>query len=85
MGRVIAMMMEQEENFEDKSLNIVDECKTWHQFSSRMEGHMDLVNHMALDDVISMLTNIWVEHQETIAKEAYSGMVKEVKWEPKDE
>ena len=45
---------------------------------------MDLVNHMALDDVINMLTKIWVEHQEMLAKEAYSGMVKEVKWEPKD-
>ena len=85
MGRVKAMMMEQEENFEDKALNIVDECETWHQFSSRMESHMNLVDHMGMDDVISMLTNIWVEHQETIAKEAYSGMVKEVKWEPKDE
>ena len=85
MGRVKAMMMEQEENFEDKALNIVDECETWHQFSSRMEGYMDLVNHMALDDVINMLTKIWVEHQEMLAKEAYSGMVKEVKWEPKDE
>ncbi len=84
MGRVKAMMMEQEENFEDKALNIVDSCETWHQFSSQMEGYMDLVNHMALDDVISMLTKIWVEHQETLAKEAYSGMVKEVKWEPKD-
>ena len=84
MGRVKAMMLEQEENFEDKALNIVDECETWHQFSSRMESHMNLVDHMGMDDVISMLTNIWVEHQETIAKEAYSGMVKEVKWEPKD-
>ena len=51
----------------------------------RMEGYMNLVNHMALDDVINMLAEIWGEHQETIAKEAYSGMVKEVKWEPKDE
>jgi len=85
MGRVKAMAMELEERFAEKALDIVDECETWHQFSSRMEGYMDLVNHMALDDVISMLTNIWVEHQETIAKEAYSGMVKEVKWEPKDE
>lgn len=84
MGRVKAMMMEQEENFEDKALNIVDECETWHQFSSRMESHMNLVDHMGMDDVISMLTNIWVEHQEMLAKEAYSGMVKEVKWEPKD-
>ena len=82
MGRVKAMMMEQEENFEDKALNIVDDCETWHQFSSQMEGHMDLVNHMGLDDVISMLTKIWVEHQETIAKEAYSGMVKSVEWVP---
>tara|TARA_Y100001972_G_C7496642_1_gene251622 strand:+ start:265 stop:522 length:258 start_codon:yes stop_codon:yes gene_type:complete len=82
MGRVKAMMMEQEENFEDKALNIVDSCETWHQFSSQMEGYMDLVNHMALDDVISMLTKIWVEHQETIAKEAYSGMVKSVEWVP---
>ena len=82
MGRVKAMMMEQEENFEDKALNIVDSCETWHQFSSQMEGYMDLVNHMALDDVISMLAKIWVEHQETIAKEAYSGMVKSVEWVP---
>lgn len=85
MGRVKAMMMEQEENFEDKALDIVDSCETWHQFSSRMESHMNLVDHMGMDDVISMLTNIWVEHQEMLAKEAYSGMVKEVKWEPKDE
>lgn len=82
MGRVKAMMMEQEENFEDKALNIVDECETWHQFSSQMESHMDLVNHMGLNDVMNMLTKIWVEHQETIAKEAYSGMVKSVEWVP---
>ncbi len=84
MGRVKAMAMELEERFAEKALNIVDSCETWHQFLSRMEGYMDLVNHMALDDVISMLAEIWGEHQETIAKEAYSGMVKEVKWEPKD-
>ena len=78
MGRVKAMMMEQEENFEDKTLNIVDSCENWHQFSSRMEDYMDLVNHMALDDVISMLAAIWGEHQETIDKEAYRGEVKAV-------
>jgi len=84
MGRVKAMMMEQEENFEEKALDIVDECETWHQFSTNMENHMGMVDHMGLDNVMDMLAEIWTEHQETIAKEAYSGMVKEVKWEPKD-
>ena len=45
---------------------------------------MGMVDHMGLDNVMDMLAEIWTEHQETIAKEAYSGMVKEVKWESKD-
>ena len=77
MGRVKAMMMEQEDLFDEKAVMVADECETWHEFSSKMESHMDLVNHMGLDDVMNMLAEIWTEHQESIAKEAYGGMVKD--------
>jgi hypothetical protein len=77
MGRVKAMAMELEERFADKALDIVDECETWHQFSSKMESYMDLVNHMGLDDVMNMLAEIWTEYEESTGKEAYGGMVKD--------
>ena len=75
MGRVKAMMMDLEEKFEDKAVMVADDCETWHQFSSKMESHMDLVNHMGLDDVMNMLAEIWTEHQESAGKEAYGGVV----------
>ena len=75
MGRVKAMMMDLEEKFEDKAVMVADECETWHEFSSKMESHMDLVNHMGLDDVMNMLAEIWAEHQESAGKEAYGGVV----------
>ena len=77
MGRVKAMMMDLEEKFADKALDIVDECETWHQFSSKMESHMNLVDHMGMSDVMDMLAEIWAEHQESAGKEAYGGMVKD--------
>jgi len=77
MGRVKAMMMDLEEKFSDKALDIVDECETWHQFSSKMESHMNLVDHMGMSDVMGMLAEIWTDNQESIAKEAYGGMVKD--------
>ena len=77
MGRVKAMMMDLEEKFEDKAVMLADDCETWHEFSSKMESHMDLVNHMGLDDVMNMLAEIWTEYQESIGKEAYGGMVKD--------
>lgn len=77
MGRVKAMMMDLEEKFADKALDIVDECETWHQFSSKMESHMNLVDHMGMSDVMGMLAEIWTEHQESAGKEAYGGMVKD--------
>jgi len=75
MGRVKAMMMEQEELFDEKAVMVADECETWHEFSSKMESYMDLVNHMGLDDVMNMLAEIWTEHQESAGKEAYGGVV----------
>ena len=75
MGRVKAMMMDLEEKFEDKAVMLADDCETWHEFSSKMESHMDLVNHMGLDDVMNMLAEIWTEHQESAGKEAYGGVV----------
>jgi hypothetical protein len=77
MGRVKAMMMDLEEKFADKALDIVDECETWHQFSSKMESHMNLVDHMGMSDVMDMLAEIWTDNQESIGKEAYGGMVKD--------
>jgi len=77
MGRVKAMMMDLEEKFADKALDIVDECETWHEFSSKMESHMNLVDHMGMSDVMDMLAEIWAEHQESAGKEAYGGMVKD--------
>tara|TARA_R100001015_G_C4592786_1_gene148178 strand:- start:623 stop:859 length:237 start_codon:yes stop_codon:yes gene_type:complete len=77
MGRVKAMMMEREELFDEKAFMVAHDCETWHQFSSKMESHMDLVNHMGLDDVMNMLAEIWTEYQESIGKEAYGGMVKD--------
>lgn len=75
MGRVKAMMMEQEELFEEKAVMVADDCETWHEFSAKMESHMDLVNHMGLDDVMNMLAEIWTEHQESAGKEAYGGVI----------
>ena len=75
MGRVKAWMMDLEEKFEDKAVMVADDCETWHEFSSKMESHMDLVNHMGLDDVMNMLAEIWTEHQESAGKEAYGGVV----------
>jgi len=75
MGRVKAWMMDLEEKFEDKAVMLADDCETWHEFSSKMESHMDLVNHMGLDDVMNMLAEIWTEHQESAGKEAYGGVV----------
>ena len=75
MGRVKAMMMDLEEKFEDKAVMLADDCETWHELSSKMESHMDLVNHMGLDDVMNMLAEIWTEHQESAGKEAYGGVV----------
>ena len=39
-----------------------------------MENHMDMVDHMGLDNVMDMLAEIWAEHQETAGKEAYGNM-----------
>ena len=75
MGRVKAWMMDLEEKFEDKAVMLADDCETWHEFSSKMESHMDLVNHMGLDDVMNMLAEIWTEHQESASKEAYGCVV----------
>jgi hypothetical protein len=75
MGRVKAWIMDLEEKFEEKAVMVADECETWHEFSSKMESHMDLVNHMGLDDVMNMLAEIWTEHQESAGKEAYGGVV----------
>ena len=75
MGRVKAWIMDLEEKFEDKAVMVADDCETWHEFSSKMESHMDLVNHMGLDDVMNMLAEIWTEHQESAGKEAYRGVV----------
>ena len=77
MGRVKAMMMEQEELFDEKAVMVADECETWHEFSSKMESHMNLVDHMGMSDVMDMLAEIWAEHQESAGKEAYGGMVKD--------
>jgi|TARA_R100001460_G_scaffold61874_1_gene102028 hypothetical protein len=77
MGRVKAMMMDLEEKFADKAVMVADDCETWHEFSSKMESHMGLVNHMGLDDVMNMMAEIWTEHQESAGKEAYGGMVKD--------
>ncbi len=75
MGRVKAWIMDLEEKFEDKAVMVADDCETWHEFSSKMESHMDLVNHMGLDDVMNMLAEIWTDHQESAGKEAYGGVV----------
>ena len=75
MGRVKAWIMDLEEKFEDKAVMVADDCETWHEFSNKMESHMDLVNHMGLDDVMNMLAEIWTEHQESAGKEAYGGVV----------
>jgi hypothetical protein len=77
MGRVKAMMMDLEEKFADKALDIVDECETWHHFFSKMESHMGMVNHMGMSDVMDMLAVIWIDNQESAGKEAYGGMVKD--------
>jgi len=74
MGRVKAMMMDLEEKFEEKAVMVADDCETWHEFSSKMESHMDLVNHMGLDDVMNMLAEIWTEHQMNLVIENHMGL-----------
>ena len=79
MGRVKAMMMEQEEKFQDEAANIIGECETWHEFASRMESHMHLMDHVPLSDLMDILAEdwneYWSEHQESAGKEAYGGVI----------
>ena len=50
MGKMKAWMMDREEQFNDKISEIIGECETWHEFSSRMESHMHLMDHVPLTD-----------------------------------
>jgi hypothetical protein len=79
MGRVKAMMMEQEEKFQDEAANIIGECETWHEFTSRMESHMHLVEMHSMSEIMDILaenwSEYWSEHQESAGKEAYGGVV----------
>ena len=59
MGRVKSMMMDQEEKFIKKIDAIIGECETWHEFTSRMESHMHLVDHHPLDETMDVLAESW--------------------------
>ena len=50
MGKVKAWMMDREEKFSDKISEIIGECETWHEFSSRMENHMHMMDHVPLTE-----------------------------------
>ena len=79
MGKVKAWMMDREEQFNDKIYAVIGECETWHEFSSRMESHMHLMDHVPLSDWMDILAEdwneYWSEHQESAGKEAYGGVI----------
>jgi len=62
MGRMKAMMMEQEEKFQDEAANIIGECETWHEFTSRMESHMHLVELHSLSETMDLMSEMWAEY-----------------------
>jgi|TARA_E500000318_G_scaffold2126_1_gene3049 hypothetical protein len=62
MGKVKAWMMDREEKFNDKISEIIGECETWHEFSSRMENHMHLMDHVPLTDLMDILAEDWNEY-----------------------
>ena len=62
MGKVKAWMMDREEEFEDKITAVITECETWHEFTTRMESHMHLVDHKEVGDVIDWLSECWTEY-----------------------
>ncbi len=62
MGRVKAMMMEQEEKFQYEAVNIIGECETWHEFTSRMESHMHLVEMHSLSETMDLMSEMWAEY-----------------------
>ena len=64
MGRMKAMMMEQEEKFQDEAANIIGECETWHEFTTRMESHMHLVELHSLSETMDLMSEMWAEYWE---------------------
>ena len=62
MGRVKAMMMEQEEKFQDEAANIIGECETWNEFTTRMESHMHLVELHSLSETMDLMSEMWAEY-----------------------
>ena len=62
MGKVKAWMMDREEQFDDKISAVIGECETWHEFASRMESHMHLMDHVPLTDLMDILAEDWNEY-----------------------
>ena len=62
MGKMKAWMMDREEQFNDKISEIIGECETWHEFASRMESHMHLMDHIPLTDLMDILAEDWNEY-----------------------
>ena len=62
MGRVKAWIMDLEEKFEDKAVMVADDCETWHEFTSRMESHMHLVELHSLSETMDLMSEMWAEY-----------------------
>lgn len=59
MGKVKELAMAREAEFMTKAKELVQQHKTWNSFTSEMENHMTLVEHMDLNDVIDNLNDLW--------------------------
>jgi len=64
MGKVKNMMMDMEDKFIEKIDGVIGECETWHEFTTRMESHMHLVDHNPLDETMDVLTESWSQYWE---------------------
>lgn len=64
MGKVKNMMMDMEDQFIEKIDNVIGECETWNEFTTRMESHMHLVDHNPLGDTMDVMAESWSRYWE---------------------
>jgi hypothetical protein len=62
MGKVKAWAMDLEEQFEDKIVEVIKGCDTWHEFTAGMEDHFHLVSHLELQEIMDILSESWSEY-----------------------
>ena len=62
MGRVKAMIMDQEEIFWGKAYNLIGECESFQEFEGTMyQNHYDLIDHYGWDDIYFELKEFWAD------------------------